>query len=250
MTMFSETMKSRRLPGLLAVILLSLVPLSPAASASDASSLLLQLLSIAGISAVPSQMRQPDVKPGIIWLAPVERGVPRQLTTDGGYLSPIFALDGRSILALKSDVVVSIPLSGGSPRPLTAVNGVSKIVGFSSLNPLELILLMKRVDAPLVSLSLVDRSLKVLPVDRSSSELQSLVGTIRDQDRDYGTTKVFLRIERKEGLLRPVEWTDVYIATGSSPARNISQCDEVNCVQPALSPDGRTLVFIRSSKES
>jgi len=128
------------------------------------------------------------------------------------------------------------------------VNGALKIVGFDSLNPQELLLLMTRVDAPLASLSLADGSLQLLPVDPGSSEQHRLLGTIRNQDRTYGMTRVYLRIERREGLLRPVEWTDIHIASGSAPARNISQCDGVNCAQPALSPDGRSVAFIRSSE--
>lgn len=239
-------MRPSRISGPLAAILLALVLLAPGVAAADASALLRRLLAIAGLTAAPGQMRSEEVEPGSIWLATVDTGALRQLTPGGGYLSPVFAPDGRSILALKGGVVVAIPLYGGPPRPIRAVNGALKIVGFDSLDPQLLLLLLNRVDAPLVSLSLADGSVQVLPIDRSSSDLQRLLGTIRNQDRVYGTTRVYLRIERKEGLLRPVEWTDIHIASGSAPARNISQCDGFNCTQPALSPDGRYVAFIRS----
>ena len=241
-------MRPPRIIGPLAAILLALVPLAPAAGAADANPLLRRLLAIAGLTAAPGQMRSEEVEPGSIWLATVETGARRQLTSGGGYLSPVFAPDGRTILALKTGVVVAIPLSGGPPRPLRAANGALKIVGFDSLNPQELLLLMTRVDAPLASLSLADGSLQLLPVDPGSSEQQRLLGTIRNQDRTYGMTRLYSRIERREGLLRPVEWTDIHIASGSAPPRNISQCDGVNCAQPALSPDGRSVAFIRSSE--
>jgi hypothetical protein len=193
-------------------------------------------------------MRSDDVEPGSIWMATVQTGAKRQISTGGDYRSPIFAPNGQEILALKGTVVVAIPLSGGSPRTIKAVNGALKIVGFDSLNPQDLLLLMSSVDAPLLSLSLVDGSLQVLPVDRTSIDQQRLLGTIRNQERVYGETKLYLSVERKEGLARAVEWTDIFVSRGLLPAQNISQCDGVNCTQPALSSDGNYMVFIKSGE--
>lgn len=241
-------MSPRRVVAPWAPILLSLALVAAGTGPADASSLLRKLLAIAGITPVPSQMRSEEVEPGSLWLVTVKSGAKRQVASGGDYLSPIFRPDGREILALRRGVVVAIPLSGGPPRTIKAMNQALKIVGFDSQNPQELLLLTTSVEAPLVSLSLADQSLQVLPFDRSSIEQQRLLGTIRNQDRVYGATKVFLQVERKEGLLRPVEWTDIYIAQGSAPVRNISQCDGVNCAQPALSADGQSIVFVKSDE--
>lgn len=236
----------RRLLAPSAAALLVSWPMAASADSAHANSLIRKLLAITGLTAAPGQMRSEDVAPGNIWLADVDSGSSRALTADGGYLSPVFAPDGRTVVALRGGVVVAIPRSGGSPRRIKAVNGALKIVGFDAVNSQEIVILLNRVDSPLVSLSLADGALQVLPFDSASPEEQRLLGKIRNQDRVYDGTSIYLGTERKEGLLRPVEWTDIYLARDSAPARNISQCDGLNCAQPALSADGRSIVFIKS----
>ena len=241
-------MKLWRYVGPWAITLLATAPLVTSANALNASSLIRKLLGIAGLTAAPGQMRSENVEPGNIWMSNVETANSRPITVDGGYLSPIFSSDGRSILALQGEVVVMLPLSGGSPRNIKKVNAALKIVGFDSANTQEIVILTKSIDAPLVSLSLADGALHVLPYDSTSIDQQQLLGKIRNQDRVYDLTKVYLNIERKEGLLRSIEWTDIYVLRGTGKARNISHCDGFNCAHPALSADGTTILYIKSGE--
>ena len=72
-----------------------------------------------------------------------------------------------------------------------------------------------------------------------------VLAQIRAQDRTYGETTVYTKTETKPGLSRPIEWTDVFVRRGSGSPQNVSVCDGVSCVQPALSPDGRSVAFVK-----
>ena len=65
------------------------------------------------------------------------------------------------------------------------------------------------------------------------------------QNRTYGETTVYTKTETKPGLSRPIEWTDVFLTRGAASPQNVSACDGVNCVQPSLSPDGRSVAFVK-----
>ena len=69
---------------------------------------------------------------------------------------------------------------------------------------------------------------------------------VRAQDRTYGDTFLYTRTESKRGLSRNIEWIDIYLRRGNAVAHNISVCDGVNCTQPALSPDGRSVAFVKT----
>jgi hypothetical protein len=73
-----------------------------------------------------------------------------------------------------------------------------------------------------------------------------MVAQVRAQDRVYGDTTVYTKTETKRGLSRNIEWMDVYIRRGSGEPQNISGCDGVSCVQPALSPDRRSVAYVRT----
>ena len=83
--------------------------------------------------------------------------------------------------------------------------------------------------------------------DKSAArdENRRMLAQIRAQDRTYGETTVYTKTETKSGLSRPIEWTDVFLTRGAGSPQNVSACDGVNCVQPSLSPDGRSLGFVK-----
>jgi hypothetical protein len=74
----------------------------------------------------------------------------------------------------------------------------------------------------------------------------AVAAEIRGQERDYGTTTLYLKTESKQGLSRTAEWTDVWLRRGDAGPVNVSRCDGVNCGQPALSPDGRRVAFVKA----
>ena len=228
----------------LAVVLL----LSAAAAAQE--SLLQRLLRIAGLTAAPSQLRGPAAAaaPGNIWIVPADRGTPKALTLDGGYTSPIFSTDGR-VYALKGDTLVRLPQETGAGVAVHKVPRAVKLVGFDSANADELVVLLDapQGSSPLGVVSLRSGRVTPLPVDPASDEQRRLLAQIRGQERLYGRTSVYTRTERRRGVSRTQEWSDVFIRSGDAAPRNVSACNGVSCVQPALSPDGRSVVFIKTA---
>jgi len=209
--------------------------------------LLSKLLRIAGLTAAPSQMRGPadNAAVGDIWIANVDRRPARALTTNGGYRSPIFVNDTPVVLALRGNSVVRLGAQGGSAIPLAGAPKIVKLVGIDATSPDEVIVLLDAPASPLGVLSLQSGKVSPLPYDDSSDEQRRMLAQIRAQDRTYGETKVYTKTETKSGLSRPIEWTDVFLTRGAGSPQNVSACDGVNCVQPALSPDGRSLAFVK-----
>ena len=85
-----------------------------------------------------------------------------------------------------------------------------------------------------------------MPHDAKSAQEGRILTQIRGQDRVYGDIRVYTETESKRGLARSIEWTDVYLRRGAATPQNVSACDGVNCAQPALSPDGRSVAFVKT----
>jgi hypothetical protein len=210
-----------------------------------------KLLRIAGLSAAPPPQPAPAsaVTPGNIWVVPSDRGAPKALTLDGGYTSPIFSTDGR-VYALKGDTLVRLPQETGAGVAVHKVPRAVKLVGFDRSNADDLVLLTDAApgSSPLAVVSLRSGRVTPLPIDPASEEQRRLLAQVRAQERTYGTTSIYTRAERRRATPRNVEWTDVYIRSGAAQPRNASVCNGVNCAQPALSPDGRSILFIKADK--
>ena len=95
-------------------------------------------------------------------------------------------------------------------------------------------------------MALKNGALSALPYDPRSDQERQMLAQIRSQARVYGDLNVYTKTNSKQLLSRPIEWTDVYVQRGTTPPRNLSACDGVDCTQPALSPDQRILVYVRS----
>jgi hypothetical protein len=211
--------------------------------------LLTKLLRIAGLTAAPSQMRGPadDAAIGNIWMVSIDRRDARALTTEGGYRSPIFLPNSSTLLALRGNAIVRLGSAGGNSSPVRMKVGVAKLVGVDSEDPSTVVVLLVTPTAgsPLASVSLQDGTAAALPFDAADESQQRMLAQIRAQDRTYRETTVYTRTETKAGLSRPIEWIDVFVKRGAAPPQNVSACDGVNCVQPALSPDGQRVVFVK-----
>jgi len=209
-------------------------------------SIITKLLRIAGLTVAPTQMRGPgdDVASGDVWITSLDPLAPRALTTDCGYRSPITGPDG-SVYALKGDTIVRLSAQG-QPAPVQKAPGVGKLVGFDPATKDEVVVLLESSSGgPLASIALKTGAMTALPHDAQSADERTLLAQIRGQDRTYGDIVVYTKNETKPGISRPIEWSDVYVKRGNNPPQNVSGCDGVNCVQPALSPDRRSVVFVK-----
>jgi hypothetical protein len=236
-----------RIVVVIALIAMAFVAMISGVSAQE--TLVQKLLRIAGLTAAPSQLRGPgdENEPGNVWMAALRDGSTRALTTEGGYLSPVYAGDG-TIYALKGDAVVKISPTGSVTHVQRAA-GVAKLVGVNRDDSDEMIVLLNATaGAPLATLSLRRGAMTPLPFDPQSDADRKMVAEVRGHDRVYGETTLYTRSEVKQGLSRRIEWTDVYLKRGSAEPVNVSRCDGVNCGQPALSPDGQAAVFVRTGE--
>ena len=154
-------------------------------------SLVQKLLRIAGLTAAPSQMRAPgDPQPGDIWIVSVQDGARRALTHDGGYRSPIFSPDNAFVYAIRDDVVIRIPVAGGSATPQERAPDLVKLVGFDSPDDVVVLTEAQAPASPLAALSLKTGQLTPLPHDSKSGEELRLIAFVRGEERVYGETNI------------------------------------------------------------
>jgi hypothetical protein len=89
------------------------------------------LAQVTGLSATSSGLRGTDhAERGDLWVQPVEGGAIRRLTGDGGYSSPVFSPDDRSVIAMRGAELWSVPANGGKPVKLAhSPAGVVSLLG-------------------------------------------------------------------------------------------------------------------------
>lgn len=227
---------------------LAALALLAVATAVRAETMVEKLLRVSGLTASPAEMRGPGEEPdaGDVWVVS-PGGAPAALTSGGGYRSPVFSPDG-SVFALKGDTVIRI--APGGVATLQKASGALKLVGFDGKNADEIVILLESGGAgsPLGVLSLKTGKMLALPYDAKSDGERRMLAQIRGQERTYGDASVYVKTESKRGMTRAIEWTDVYLRRGNQPPQNVSGCDGVNCGQPALSPDGRRVAFVRAGQ--
>lgn len=180
---------------------------------------------------------------GDVWLV-APGGKPTPLTSDGGYRSPVFWGADGSLLALKGGSVIRLHRSGGA-EAIAAAPGVHKLIGVDAKSPDKVVVLIGGAQ-PLAVLTLKTGKLARLPFDAKSEAHQRMLAQVRGQERIYGAIQLYVRTETKRGMAGTVEWTDVYLRRGSAAPENLSACDGVNCGEPALSPDGVWVAYVKS----
>jgi hypothetical protein len=225
--------------------LLVMIAVLAFSSPAAAESVVEMLLRISGLTASPTQLRDPEPLPGDIWVVSPGVTPPTALTSGGSYRSPVFSADA-TIVALKGDTVVRLASSDGTVARVCDVPGIVKLVGLDPKNDQEIVVLLNSGRSPVGVLSLKSGKVLTLPYDVESETERNIVANIRGQKRVYGDTSLYVKTETKSDLVGTIEWTDVYFHRGASPPQNVSACDGASCVQPALSPDGRRVAFVKS----
>lgn len=209
-----------------------------------------QVARFLGISKTPSQLKAPgdELKTGDIFIATLS-GAQTRVTADGGYRSPIFLPGDAGLLALKGDAVVRLSLSGGTMQKLQTAPRALKLLGVDASDADRVLVLLQTPDggSKLGVLALKIGQLTLLPHDRDSKTHRRMMSHLRGEDREYEWATVYVKTESKARLGGQVEWTDVYVKRGNEAPVNVSRCDGVDCGQPALSPDGRRVAFVRAN---
>lgn len=212
-----------------------------------------KLLKFFGISDSPSTLKGPDeITSGDLWLADLDSGSTRALTSGAGYRSPVFLAGTTDVLALRGSDVMQIPSGGKEGRKLCSVSAITKLLAFRSEDP-RTVLILLRGDAagrPRVGLlALGTGAVTVVPYDLTSSQDLQVVENLQGWSRTYGDKAVYVKDQTKQALSGTVAWSDVFLKAGSRQPVDISQCNGVNCGQPSLSEDGRVIVFVKAKEE-
>ena len=194
-----------------------------------------------------------DMQAGSIFISSVDGDMPRAITNDGGYISPVFSANDSELLALRGDEVVSLPLSGGEPKMLYKLANAVKLLGMNRQDGNKLLVLLRTAEGEteLSEMALDNGQVKLLPHDTDDNEQQQILKQLGGNDRNYGDgTLIYLQPESKDGMSgHRIEWTDIYLKREGQESINVSRCNGQNCSQPTLSRDGRHVVFIRAKSE-
>lgn len=149
-----------------------------------------KVLRIAGVSATPSSLRgEEKLVSGDIWvIAAAPNSMPQRLTRDGAYTSPVFDRKEPSILALKGGDLYRVPLTGEAPTKVRSLTSVTKLVGFSSDDPDQLLVLTKepggRVGVALLSVH--TGAITAIPYNPESKEDDKMLAHLASWERVFG----------------------------------------------------------------
>ena len=215
----------------------------------SAESLWKRILRITGISATPSQQKGPGeeiVSGGMIWIGDPQAGTRRRVRDDGEFRSPIFAPNDSTIVALRAGWLWRMDVETGKGAKLHHLSTVTKLIGLDRDDPDKILVLRDEngKESPAL-LSLQSGKLTDIPYDAQSSEDRALLNHLKGWERDYGQVAVYPMEQRRESIVGPMEWQDVFYKKGEAEPVNVSRCDGDNCGQPSLSSDGNKVAYIR-----
>jgi hypothetical protein len=224
---------------------------APPKAVQQNSSFVDRVLSFLGISDSPGTLKGPgdEVSSGELWVVDLESQTRRAIAPGRHYRSPVFAPDGKEILALSGGDVVRLSLESQQTMKLFPVVDVSKLVGFSSADPDSLLILRsggagRHSRVGLLTISTA--KLTALSYDPASESDLQMVENLEGWTRSYGGKQLYVRRQTKQTLSGTVEWSDVFLQVDSKEPRDVSLCDGANCGQPSLSADGRLLVYVKA----
>lgn len=224
------------------------------AQQKSSSSFVDRVLSFLGISDSPVTLKGPggEVSSGELWVVDLDSQTRRAIAPGGHYRSPVFAPDGKKILALSGGDLVRLSLESQETMKLFPVADVSKLIGFSSADPESLLILQsggagRHSRVGLLSISTA--KVTALSYDPASDSDLQMVENLEGWTRTYGGKQLYVRRQTKQTLSGTVEWSDVFLRVDGKEPRDVSLCDGANCGQPSLSADGHLLVFVKAPVE-
>lgn len=206
-------------------------------------SFLAALLRFTGIGATPSTVRGGDkFMEGDIWLVKIraaEVSEPQKITRDGIYHTPLWIPKSQTILAMKGDKLVQLNAQGNEEKTLHTLTNNTMLLGFDK-NDTNRVLMLQGFLASV--LTLVNGQSTLLPYDKSKPKDREGLDQLSSDFRDYGSAQVFIENKSEPDPQGYIEQSStIYI---KRVKHDISIKCPSTCGQPALTKDGRQLLFI------
>lgn len=216
-----------------------------------------RLVGVFGISANPGAQRSPPdsvLDAGDIWVKGLSSSSAGRRIAAGSYRSPIFLARDETILAIKGETLVRIPVSGGTEQTIPNKTGITKLIGVHEDDPNKVLVLMKKGDQTAIGfLSLSDDRVSEIEYETDSAEGKILFARLAGWDRMYCNTEVYVETQcernasggcKRDGNNKTKTWTDVMVKRSYLSPINVSNCQGELCGQPSLSLDGNTIVYV------
>lgn len=224
------------------MIVLCIMAMLPLHSAS-ASSLSEAVLRFTGISVTASQVKGSDTKEnGNLWQVKVDGARTSELkriTSDRTYRSPLWIPRSDKILAVKENKLVQLNSDGSDEKILHPLNDSTILVGFDKHDAKSILILQDLVPAVL---SLDNGQIMLLPYDKQNLADRNVLDHLMNDSRDYGTMNVFIEKQNQKdasGYFKKINKIRIKVDQEDT----VIPCP-ANCAQPALTEDGKQLVFV------
>lgn len=224
------------------IIVLCIVILLPSHSVMAGS--FSDILRVMGISVAPSGVRgAATILQGNLWLSKIDgtgahRPVP--ITRDGTYHSPLWIPGSSQILAIKGNKLVQLDTEGNGEKVLYPLADSITLHGFDKRDAKSVLILQNSVPAVL---SLANGKTTFLPYDKENEEDRTAAARLSRDFRSYGHVKVFVESQPMFDELDNEEGNNKIHIIGKQIPETVIPCPEY-CIQPALSENGRQLVFV------
>ncbi len=196
------------------------------------------LLRVTGISATSRGLRGSLVSPrGDLWITPAVGSdrTRKRLTVEGDYHSPVFTPDDKRILTLRGSGFAWVSPEGGTTEKLAyELPGVLRIIGFENRAADPKPRVVAVTESSIGLFSPWDGSFRPFPVtsDDQETRQQLLRGEMQFGDVSFQLTSDGHQLSLQRGDQEPVV---------------LAKSTTVVYADPALSHDGRQVVYIRAT---
>jgi hypothetical protein len=174
---------------------------------------------------------------GEIWRLDLRTGERRRIGNTADLAWPVPSPDGTAVYALRDSQVLRIPIAGGGETPIGAPADWRKLLGI--LPDGTVLGFVEGEPRPRPALMTPDGGHVdlVAPVDEAE---QKRNGALLQEGRDYADG---VRLEMRDST-RGGRGRDVFLIDHTG-ARNLTDCGDDFCGQPARSQDGVTIFYVR-----
>ncbi|MGR8932717.1 MAG: hypothetical protein ACU836_19025, partial [Gammaproteobacteria bacterium] len=203
------------------------------------------LLRFTGISVSPTQTRGNDHDyEGDIWLAELGDGrvlTSRQITRGKYYRTPIWIPGGTSFVTMKGSELVRIDSESDVETPWHGLTLNTALIGFAK-DDSNTMLIRKDTVVEILSLASSQVAVAEVPYDQNNQKDRDALDRLISQTREYSFGKIFVDDSRERSGRGYKTLNTIRIETANGETILV-RCDSI-CGQPALSEDGRRLLYV------